>query len=72
MIYYYIALNFSVSGDTQNAERRIIFENNNESLTKQVVMRNGIANCIDITTYFKVANLNVECFQVASCYKQLL
>ena len=45
---------FSVSGDTQSTEKRIIFENYNTTLTREVVVRNGIRECTEFTTYFKV------------------
>ena len=45
---------FSVSGDTQSIEKRVIFENNSTTLIREIAVRNGIRRCTDFTTYFKV------------------
>ena len=47
-------LSLSVSGDTQNAEKRIIFENFNTSLTREIIMRIDERQCTEFTTYFQV------------------
>ena len=47
-------LNFSVSGDTQSAEKRIIFENFNMTLTREVVVRRDERQCTEFTAYFQV------------------
>ena len=45
---------FSVSGDTQSIKKRIIFENNYATLTRELVVRNGMRECTEFTTYFRV------------------
>ena len=47
-------LSLSVSGDTQNPEKRIIFENFNTTLTMEVVVRRDERQCTEFTTYFQV------------------
>ena len=56
---YYLDLRFTVSGDVENVERRIIFENGATRFTREVTISINMQSCIRFKAYVRVSVHNL-------------
>ena len=73
IIYRHIGLRFNVSGDTENLERRIIFENGNSEFSREITAHIDTQSCAIIVAYVRVCaysgSVLNQCIDVYSMHR---